>query len=216
MAKKKIEAADAELTHMPAQPGMIRRKVVIRGTQPILMNKLTSTELNNLYFKNKKPKNADVPSMHDHAESRIHINETGHPIVPKSVFMSCLIDAGRSVRLDGKKQISTATGTKLTSFLALEEAEFLLKNSEGKPAPWVVSQMAGRNATTNAAVCVVRPQFNDWEFECTIQIFLGEISERTIRELFDRAGRTSGLFDFRPNRKGTYGTFVVNEWIEVK
>jgi hypothetical protein len=38
------------------------------------------------------------------------------------------------------------------------------------------------------------------------------LSEKEVREILDNAGRRVGLLDFRPERKGPFGRFMVTAW----
>jgi hypothetical protein len=127
------------------------------------------------------------------------------------MLMSSLIAAGQFVRLEGRRQISTAKSTTLPAFLTLLDSTLALPHQQ-----WEVDMRGGVNpGAGGGAVCIVRPRFDKWGFEVNVLIENEEIDEALIRELFDKAGVRMGLGDFRPARKGTFGKFRVVCWERV-
>jgi hypothetical protein len=186
-----------------------------RGLSPLLMNKMDESTLENLRTKTKAPKAASIGSTltpREDAERKVYISDEG-PYVPGENLMACLIEAGKFIRLDGKRQISNSKSTVLPGLITLLTPAPLLKvPGTDKAAVWEADVRQGRNPNGGEAVAICRPRFDEWEFTVTVDIDTGEIGENTIRDLFDKAGRRVGLCDFRPQRKGIFGQFVVECW----
>ena len=70
----------------------------------------------------------------------------------------------------------------------------------------------GRNPNGGEAVCIIRPRFDAWALELSLLAALDSIPESTMRQLVDIAGSRIGLCDFRPQRRGIFGTFRVDSW----
>lgn len=192
---------------------MLRVKVRCRGVTPLLYNRMTMEQLDGLRTKEKKSKNAPRPKdPRVEATPKVHQTEDGLPIVPDEMLFACLVNAGVFVRLDGKRQVSTKESTTLPAFLEIEDKVILLENPDGGTPKWEVDMRQGKNPNGGEAVCIVRPRFDLWAFEITIQIDDAEVGEDLMRELFDKAGKRMGLGDFRPQKKGRYGKFVVDKW----
>lgn len=185
----------------------------------MFMNRMSESTLEGLRTKTKKPKTAGVgqtltprqecePKVHSHGKT---------PVIPAENLMSCLIGAGVFVRLDGKRQISTAKATLLPGMLNLLDlyAE-LLDPKTNQPAIWEADVRLGRNPNGGEAVAICRPRFDSWGFTVRCDIDTDEIGENTIRQLWDYAGKRIGLGDFRPSRKGIFGKFVVDGWGPLK
>ena len=214
VTKKNGNGAAAK--HEPTDSALVRVKVAVEGITPLLHNRLTEDTLENLRTKAKKPKTAARPTPREECEPKVHARD-GKPILPTENLLSCLIAAGQYVRLDGKRQLSTAKSTMLPAFLSIEDPFLpLVDPRTGKPAAWEVDMRAGRNPNGGEAVCVCRPRFDAWKFIATVQLDLSQIGEATLRELFTIAGRRIGLCDFRPQRKGLYGQFGITSWLHVK
>ena len=190
-------------------------EVGLRGTSPLLMNKMDESTLEGLRTKVKKPKTANIGSPktpREDAEPKVYVSDDG-PYLPGQNLMACLIAAGQHVRLDGKRQISTQKSTVLPGLMSLLTTAPLLKVPDtDKAAVWEADVMQGRNPNGGEAVAICRPRFDEWALKVRIDIADNEIGEFTIRELFDKAGRRVGLGDFRPQRKGIFGQFVVETW----
>ncbi len=215
--KKSKVSPEAKINRLPdeaaAVSGDVRIAVRCKGITPLLMNPLTHDVLMSLWTKEKPSKTAPRPTIQEAAEKKANAykDADGNYFIPVSALHACLKHAGRDVRLDGRKQVSTATSTKMSSFMTLDATQFTLEGLDPE-RPWEADARPGKNPNGGEAVCIVRPRFDTWEFTANITIFTSEIAEATIRELFDKAGRRAGLLDFRPQKGGVFGQFVVEEW----
>lgn len=190
-------------------------EIECRGTSPLLMNKMDASTLEGLRTKAKKAKTANIGTTltpHEEAEKKLYLSEDG-PYIPGQMLMACFIAAGQYVRLDGKRQISNAKSSVLPGLMTLLDWAPLLKQPDtDKAAEWEADVMQGRNPNGGEAVAICRPRFDQWAITFRIDIDEHEIGENTIRDLVDKAGRRVGLGDFRPQRKGIFGQFVVERW----
>ncbi len=187
---------------------LVNVAVKCKGFTPILINRVTPEDLLKIHQKIKPPKNAQRPTPREECEKKIYADSNGKPYLPVDMLWSCLVAAGQHVRLDGKRQISTAKSTSLPSFCRILDTCIALET----PNPWEVDIRQGRNPNGGELVVLCRPRFDVWSFTVNIEIDALEIGENKIRELFDIAGKRCGLGDFRPNRKGVFGQFVVEHW----
>ena len=213
VTKRKTATAEA----LPAiNTNLVRVEITCVGLSPLLMNKVDPETLEALRTKKKKSKNAARPETpRDEAEPKVYLTNDGTPYVPTENLLACLIEAGKYVRLDGKRQVSTAKSTTLPGFLSLEDPWlplFVVKTGE-VPA-WEVDMRPGRNPNGGEMVCLVRPRFDQWGFKVTALVDLAEITLQLVRDLFDVAGKRVGLCDFRPQRKGPFGRFAIVRWEE--
>jgi len=197
--------------------GLVAITVTCRGVTPLLMNRIPPETLEQVRTKAKKPKTAQRPAVpRDEAIPKLYVTAEGAPYIPTENLLSCLVAAGQSVRLDGKRQVSTAKSTVLPAFLSLEERFLpLFVHGNGDESPeWEVDMRPGRNPNGGELVCLVRPRFDQWAFRVTATVDLDEVGINIARDLFDIAGKRIGLGDFRPSRKGLYGKFQVVGWEE--
>lgn len=199
---------------------MTRFNATIKGLSPgLLQNKMGINELMSLRDKTRKvSKHASRPSLEDEAAMHVHLNADKQACIPKSMLMSCLIGAGKFIRLDQKRQLSTKDSSLLPGFLVLEGENYplLMPGSKDESkwgfSTWKHDIQQGRNPNGGEAVCIVRPLFEKWGISLTLLADLEQLPEDTYLKLFEYAGRRVGLGDFRPARKGTFGMFTLTRW----
>lgn len=194
---------------------MQRIEITLRGSTPLLMNRLSDETLLALHMKEKRKFSA-CRLPREEAALKLYQQENGEPYVPVENLMACLIAAGVFIRLDGKRQLSTKNSTLLPSFLSIENRFCPVLGTNGNPASWEVDMRQGRNPNGGEAVCIIRPRFDQWSLKLSVLAALDSISESTIRQLVDIAGANIGLCDFRPQRRGIFGTFRVDAWNTTK
>jgi hypothetical protein len=193
--------------------------VECRGTSPLLMNRMSADVLEGLRTGVRPPKAAKtgtVRTPRQECEQKVYEAE-GVPVIPAQNLMSALIAAGVWVRLDGKRQVSTAKATMLPAFLTLLDTVLPVHvPGTKKAAKWEASVMQGKNPNGGEAVAICRPRFDAWAFSARIDVDTAEIGMNAIRDLWDKAGRRVGLCDFRPQHKGIFGQFRVECWEQEK
>jgi hypothetical protein len=182
------------------------------------MNRMTPDELAALDDKSKKPpKSSSKAPPEERAALKVYTVDK-KPVMPVENFMACMIEAGKYIRLDGKRQVSTSKASMLPGLLTIESPVLWLSKPNGKPpqkwgvAEWRYEIRQGRNPNGGEAVAIVRPRFDEWAFRGVIDIDTVALSEDAYRTLLDIAGKRIGLCDFRPERKGTFGQFRVDNW----
>jgi hypothetical protein len=216
---------------------MIKRlEVVVYGESPMMQNKVPLEVLLGLLDGTKKPKSkqgqADTRQIaEDHLYQFAAAGKKKEHYVglPLKNLMSCLVGAGRYVRLDGKRQLSTKDSTLLTGMLSLsgepsttdEPHVRLLRPVTGKgwdkwaACEWVESIMRGRNPNSSDMVAICRPLIPEWAFRVVADFDDAMMGVDKLRETFDIAGRFIGLCEYRPERKGGFGRFRIDCWREI-
>lgn len=192
--------------------GLVIVHARVEGMTPLLMNAMSRETLLNMRDKKKPAKNAAKPTPREEADGKLHRMADGRPHIPVGMLYSCLIGAGQFVRLDGKRQISTAKSSVLPGMLSIESAFLPLVNAAGLEAAWEVDIAQGRNPNGGEAVCIVRPRFDVWGFRVILGVDQQQMPVSMARELMDIAGSRVGLGDFRPRCKGVFGRFHVTGW----
>lgn len=210
--------ADGSIGASTRAKGLVTINVGLVGVSPLLMNAMDEATLERLVTGEKAPKGAPKGTPLEQATKKLYRDAQGNPVLPVQNILSSLIEAGRSVRLEGKKQVSTASSTVLPSFMSIEGLQFAVLDTldNRKPASWRVSLMQGRNPNGGEAVGICRPLFDSWALLLTIVADLDTVPERIVRELFDKAGSNVGVGDFRPQRKGFYGRWRIDRWVIAK
>lgn len=133
--------------------------------------------------------------------------------VPAQNLFASLRGGGRRVKLEGMTRVSSKDSTLLTGALTVLE-DFLPFEDQEAAAKWHPDRRRGQasNSAKRAMVPVIRPMFDKWALWVTVDIDKAEIPEDKIKRVFEKAGRTSGIGDFRPSTNGPFGQFKVTNW----
>jgi hypothetical protein len=67
-------------------------------------------------------------------------------------------------------------------------------------------------AATKGRIVRHRPRLDNWTVKFEIEYDENLITETQLRRVVDDAGLRVGLLDFRPERKGPFGRFMVVDW----
>jgi hypothetical protein len=183
-------------------------RAVCVGISPLLMNPATDELLEELRTGQRQQVDRNIPAIRQ-AEKKLCKDDEGRIGIRAINLRSSLVEAGRHVKFDGKKSVSTAESTLLDAFLQIQD--FFLPFPEELAKAWVPDKRKG-NLDNGTAVCIVRPRFDKWSFTVTIEIDEAVAKDSTARRVFDMAGSRVGLCDFRPAKRGPFGRFKVTEW----
>lgn len=121
--------------------------------------------------------------------------------VPASGVKNCAVSACRF--LDSIK-MTRAKG----SFFVLEDADGLV---ELKTKKHLIDERMVSIGTFGNKVKMVRfrPRFDEWSITFKVVYDPDSISAEQLLNLYDRAGFSVGLCEFRPEKSGSYGMFHV-------
>ena len=109
---------------------------------------------------------------------------------------------------------SDVTEDDLGAFQTLDE----FSEKSGKKVAWIVDRRKGnlkQGAGKGVAVALVRPKFMNWGFDVTIKVNHDLVDMSKILDLIKTAGMFSGLADYRPTCKGTFGRFKLVDVVEI-
>ena len=197
------------------------RKVKIHclGISPLMMDKMSDETLEGLATGVRPPEVKDKPAE-EKAAVKIYRDDDGKIALPVEMLVGALVFAGQKVK-NGRKYISTAKTTTLFELLQVMNISLPLTNGQANAngdLPWVVDKRKGigNQARTPTAICIIRPKFPHWEFDCEIQYDEKRVNGEVVHQLFDTAGSSEGLGSFRPNKRGPFGRFRVIKWDEQK
>lgn len=70
----------------------------------------------------------------------------------------------------------------------------------------------GVNIKGRGRVLRARPKIYPWEIKFSIIFDEDFASEEILKKVLEDAGKRIGILDFRPQKKGPFGTFVIKEW----
>lgn len=181
---------------------MRKVKVEIKGITPYLMHRFGEETADTKTERKigKKDYEAEV-------EKALYKSPDGEIYVPSMQLKGCLIEAGKQMRVVGKGK---STYSKLFgAFLLIEPDTIPMINQE-----WITDARAV--VIQRSRIIRYRPKFMDWSLTFTITIMDDGIAMDVVRQGLEIGGNYVGIGDFRPQKKGTFGRFMVTSFQEVK
>lgn len=213
MAIPKKKQTDIETIEVqPAR--IIRVRVPIQGTAPLVMNKF-SEEARRMMLEEQQKDKAGKARKKEHPPRDIdrefeqlkHVSTDGWYGMPCGAFRKAMVDACRLANVvmvrakmavfiipDGIDSDDGAPLVRIVSDDEPERAQHYVRLASGKPS------------------VAVRPMFREWTANVTVEFDADSISLSSVVNLLDRAGRQIGIGAGRPfstNSVGMgWGTFV--------
>ena len=181
-------------------------KITIEGTSPLLMNRPSQLDIGN---KSKDVKR-EINTPKEIAGAKLYEDSEGKIYLPATWFQGCIVESGKQKKMLGTGS-ARATYSKIAgSGVEINPFEIVLK------ADWKVFSILAVNPTTKGKIVLHRPQFDKWKVNFEVVFDEAQIEVPVMKELFDIAGRSVGVGDWRPAKKGRFGKFQVVEWKELK
>lgn len=186
--------------------------VKLLGLTPLLMNRPDPEVLaGKVDMKQMSPE--------EQAAYAFYGDKDGNPIWPVQNIIACLYGAAKGVKMPGKGRMGLANFVPLIRFL---QEEIPITKGKGKlPAePKILSVRVVIGG--GSSVIRHRPMLEDWALSFPIAIaweYFGTNEKKAldiVHELFEVAGIRVGFGDWRPAKKGLYGTFAVAEFKKAK
>lgn len=176
-------------------------EIEIEGITPYLMHRFADegADVSSQRKVGKKDYKSDV-------EVALYKSPEGEIYVPATQIKSCLMEAGKQMRIPGKGK---STYSKLFGAFIMIEPDCLVMS----PQEYEVDARAV--VIQRARIIRYRPIFKKWGLRFKVHSLTEEIQKDVIKEGFEIAGNFTGIGDFRPQKKGMYGRFMVVSFKEV-
>lgn len=166
----------------------------ITGTSPLLMHRFPMESIVALEIKSREEQ-AEISAYRD--------PDTRELYIPGVAFQRCLVAA--AVYSKGKGRASLQKPVAACVIVTPERASLGVEEYAIDSRPVVISATKGR-------VIRHRSRLNEWRTTFIIEYDDELITEERLRRVVDDAGSRVGLLDFRPERKGPFGRFMVALW----
>ena len=180
---------------------MIEKKyeVEIKGISALLMNRFIEGSLEEVNIRKGEAKQKNPAD-------KLYTNSDGSAYIPSTYIRGALIEAGKSLKIQGKGK---STYSKLIGSTVMVYPDAITIN----PNKWEPYTITAVNPTTKGRVSVTRPKFNEWGLKFEI-IATDDISSDKLEIILVEAGRYVGIGDWRPQKKGMFGKFIVTKFEE--
>lgn len=170
----------------------------IKGTSALLMNRFPLVPVDG--FDKLRP---DEQVKHS-----AYLDDEGYLYIPGINIQRCLIAAAVYSKGKGRSSLQ-----KPVAACVLVEPEYCHLQSNGnKVSSYSIDSRAVVNPFTKGRIVRHRPRIDEWEVAFSIEYDPLLLKEEELRHVLDDAGLRVGLLDFRPEKKGPFGRFMVTEW----
>jgi len=179
-------------------------QVKIKGLTPLLMNRLNPEDLKG--SETSKRRIHYVPEEEARKKAYITKVEGKEQLyIPNRWIYSMLVKAGAAYKQKGRR---TSLSSLLAGTIRIEPEEILLGH-----CTYEIDERPVR--IQSAKVLAWRPKIKEWQVEFTIVYNKNHITREAaegLREILEDGGIRLGIGDFRPQHKGWFGTFSVEEF----
>ena len=180
-------------------------QVSIRGISPLLMNKPNAAEIAD----KAKERLAGENRLARQYEDKQYRNGDGELYIPSIAMRNAIIESGKKIKVKGQGK---ATYSKIFGYsIFFPKGEIIHKLTDLEPFDIIAV-----NPNTKGRNMLRRPMLREWEATFEIEYDDEEIPAEVLKLALDNAGRRVGVGDWRPQKKGMYGRFIVTEFKEVK
>jgi hypothetical protein len=176
--------------------------VIIEGTTPILFNRFRDVAIEG---KSKKVTGARAESD---IEDKLYLID-GKTHLPSVYIKNSVVEAGKQFKIIGKGKSTYSKIVASTVDINPFMIEMDVKNYE-------VFRISAVNPMTKGRMMTERPKYDKWK--ASFQIILNDPAVPTgvINEILEHAGKYVGLGDWRPEKKGMFGKFMIVKFETVK
>ena len=172
--------------------------VSIEGTSPILFNRFRDTAIEG---KSKKRTGAIAES---NVEDKLWKYED-QICIPNVYLKNCLMEASKQFKIIGKNK---STYSKIVAS-TVDVSPDMIKLKSGK---YTVFRISAVNPMTKGRMITERPKFDKWG--CEFEIILNDpaVPASVMNEILEQAGKYVGIGDWRPEKKGMFGKFMITSF----
>ena len=185
--------------------------VEIRGNTPLLIHKFAEQA-----EQSKATRRVMVDSMNprDEATKNAYIAQDGTYYFNAFSVPATMANAGVNHKMRGSRKTLKFV---VPSAVRMESDTVTILDGEGKAAKNF--EVDGRPVTipaTKGRVMRYRPRFDQWSAKFRLILNDQMLSSEDAHRLLNEAGESIGIGDFRPEKRGPFGTFRVTKFEEIK
>lgn len=183
-------------------------EVEIKGTSPLLINRFKENDEHVEAVKKSTKKDYGTPRQQAEATA-YRDGEDGKIWIPTNWITGAIRTVASDYKLPGtRKSVKSISGGAVVP--CEEKAYFTqgyeLKHIEIDSRPVVIQR---------ARIMRHRSRLENWSVKLTMQIDDEILPIEHVHSILSDAGRRAGLGDFRPQRGGPFGRFMITSWQEL-
>jgi len=174
--------------------------VEVEGVTPLLMNRFLDKQID---VKGKKRTGAMAEFE---IEDKLYLVD-GKPQIPGIYFRNSIVEAAKQFKITGKGK---STYSKLAGSTIQVKEEYI----PIIPGDYEAYRIAAVNPMTRGRMMVTRPRFNKWKCKFHVQLLDDALPPSILNDLINQAGSYVGVGDWRPDKKGMFGKFMLTSFQE--
>jgi hypothetical protein len=176
---------------------------VIEGSSPLLLHSSTAMKLATARLERKV-----IPTPEEEAEAGVLRDDQGHLIVPQEGVLLGMRHVARSFRI-GKERAASVLAS---AVFVPAELQYVPVRRDGVPLKTYDAIDIRRVVVQGQGVMRARAVVNlPWEVMGVLQYDPDQIAVEIVAEILSLAGTKSGLGDYRPQKGGAFGRYVLRE-----
>ena len=181
---------------------MERYNVKIKGVTPLLFNRFIEASIVS------KTKRRPGSTKDIDPKEKLYLDKKGKIYTPSTHIRGMLINAGKSFKIVGKGK---ATYSKLIGSSIAVLPEMLIHETQ----KWNTFSISAVNPNTKGRMMTHRPKLDKWSITFDLIFNEEDMPMEVIKQILDHGGQYVGIGDWRPDKKGQYGKFIVEKFEEV-
>lgn len=196
---------------------MKKYNVVIKGKTPYMQHRMDDKSLEEWEKNRGRIIERPEVSKEDIMRAEYHAYKSGDDyFIPSDHVRGALIGAGSFLKSkvgNAKKSMKNVVAAMF--FVYPQELPILNLALMEKVKEFSIDKRSAVNKNIKARIITIRPRWDDWATEFTLEIDNDTITKETVRELIQYAGNYVGIGSFRPTANGMFGRFEVHSLEEV-
>lgn len=184
-------------------------EVEIRGTSPLLIHRFTQSS------EPSKPTRRVVVSIvnpKEEAATAAYIGSDGSFYFSAFSIPNAMANAGANHKMRGSRKTLRFI---VPSAARITSETITILNGDGPAKDFEVDSRPVTIPATKGRIMRHRPRFENWGAKFTISLDDNALSFEDAHNLLIEAGQFIGIGDFRPERRGPFGCFLVVSFKEV-
>jgi hypothetical protein len=178
----------------------MKQKIVvveISGKSPLLINRFQDKAIDG----DSKRRTGAIEK--DDIHNKLYLFD-GKAHLPSTYLRSAIVEAAKQFKITGKGK---STYSKLAGSVIEVGPEF-----SPIVGDWKEFRIAAVNPMTKGRMMVSRPRFDSWSVKFEITILDDSLPVGVLNEILQHAGNYVGVGDWRPDKKGMFGKFMLTSF----
>lgn len=185
-------------------------EVEIRGTTPLLIHRFTEQSEQGKSTRKQMIKQVDP---REEATKNAYIADDGTYYFSAFSIPGAMGNAGSNHKMKGSRKSLRFV---VPSAVRITANTITIMNGDGPAKQFEVDSRPVTIPATKGRIMRHRPRFDCWGAKFNLLLDDSQLDIESAQQLLEEAGRNIGIGDFRPEKRGPFGTFRVVQFKEVE